>query len=157
MPSRAPSRLSRSTGDNGAYFVSPGITHIDCIHWVQPPAMPVAGRDVGRERERVGEERNDTAAPDTPGEARLVPSSWLPWSQGCLPCQGATRPPRASCLGAHPSHRSSLWHTQLGYEPLEIDPEDMTRFATEQPQLMASYSVSDAVATYYLYMKCVRP
>ena len=31
----------------------------------------------------------------------------------------------------------------------------MTRFALEQPQLMASYSVSDAVATYYLYMKYV--
>lgn len=31
----------------------------------------------------------------------------------------------------------------------------MTRFALEQPQLMSSYSVSDAVATYYLYMKYV--
>ena len=31
----------------------------------------------------------------------------------------------------------------------------MTRFAVEQPQLMSSYSVSDAVATYYLYMKYV--
>ena len=31
----------------------------------------------------------------------------------------------------------------------------MTRYALEQPQLMASYSVSDAVATYYLYMKYV--
>ena len=31
----------------------------------------------------------------------------------------------------------------------------MTRFAIEQPQLMSSYSVSDAVATYYLYMKYV--
>jgi hypothetical protein len=31
----------------------------------------------------------------------------------------------------------------------------MTRYAIEQPQLMASYSVSDAVATYYLFMKYV--
>ena len=31
----------------------------------------------------------------------------------------------------------------------------MTRFALEKPQLMSSYSVSDAVATYYLYMKYV--
>ena len=31
----------------------------------------------------------------------------------------------------------------------------MTRFAIEQPQLMSAYSVSDAVATYYLYMKYV--
>jgi len=31
----------------------------------------------------------------------------------------------------------------------------MTRYAIEQPQLMSSYSVSDAVATYYLFMKYV--
>jgi DNA polymerase elongation subunit (family B) len=31
----------------------------------------------------------------------------------------------------------------------------MTRFALEQPQTMAAYSVSDAVATYYLYQKYV--
>ncbi|KAJ2246871.1 DNA polymerase epsilon catalytic subunit, partial [Coemansia sp. RSA 454] len=45
----------------------------------------------------------------------------------------------------------------LGYNPMEIDPEDMTRFAAEQPQTLAQYSVSDAVATYYLYMKYVHP
>jgi DNA polymerase epsilon subunit 1 len=31
------------------------------------------------------------------------------------------------------------------------------RYAMEQPQLLAQYSVSDAVATYYLYMKYVNP
>jgi len=31
------------------------------------------------------------------------------------------------------------------------------RFAYEQPQTLAQYSVSDAVATYYLYMKYVHP
>ncbi|KAJ3423383.1 DNA polymerase epsilon catalytic subunit a [Anaeramoeba flamelloides] len=46
---------------------------------------------------------------------------------------------------------------KLGYDPLELDPEDMTLFATERPQELASYSVSDAVATYYLYMKYVHP
>ncbi|KAJ5074812.1 intein-containing DNA polymerase epsilon catalytic subunit a precursor [Anaeramoeba ignava] len=46
---------------------------------------------------------------------------------------------------------------KLGYEPLEIDPEDMTKFAHEQPQTLANYSVSDAVATYYLYLKYVHP
>jgi DNA polymerase epsilon subunit 1 len=30
-------------------------------------------------------------------------------------------------------------------------------YAIEQPQELASYSVSDAVATYYLYMKYVHP
>ncbi|GAA5795942.1 hypothetical protein HPULCUR_001307 [Helicostylum pulchrum] len=47
--------------------------------------------------------------------------------------------------------------TKLGYNPMELDPEDMTRFASEHPQILAQYSVSDAVATYYLYMKYVHP
>ncbi|CAH9070869.1 unnamed protein product [Cuscuta europaea] len=46
---------------------------------------------------------------------------------------------------------------KLGYDPLEVNPEDMVRFALERPQMMASYSVSDAVATYYLYMTYVHP
>ena len=36
---------------------------------------------------------------------------------------------------------------KLGYDPLELDPEEMVRFATEKPQMLANYSVSDAVAT----------
>ncbi len=44
---------------------------------------------------------------------------------------------------------------KLGYDPVEVDPEDMLRLASEKPKHMASYSVSDAVATYYLYMKYV--
>lgn len=40
---------------------------------------------------------------------------------------------------------------KLGYDPVEVDPEDMIQFAREKPDHMASYSVSDAVATYYLY------
>lgn len=46
---------------------------------------------------------------------------------------------------------------KLGYDPVELDPELMTPYAIEQPQLLAQYSVSDAVATYYLYMKYVNP
>ncbi|KAI4291287.1 DNA polymerase epsilon subunit 1 [Pancytospora philotis] len=46
---------------------------------------------------------------------------------------------------------------KLGYFPDEIDPEDMVRCAREEPQKLASYSVSDAVATYYLYTKYVQP
>ena len=46
---------------------------------------------------------------------------------------------------------------KLGYDPKEISPEDMLPFARERPQEMASYSVSDAVATYYLYMQYVHP
>ena len=46
---------------------------------------------------------------------------------------------------------------KLGYDPDELDPELMTRYANERPQTLAEYSVSDAVATYYLYMKYVHP
>lgn len=42
---------------------------------------------------------------------------------------------------------------KLGYNPVEVDPEKMMDMARAEPQAMASYSVSDAVATYYLYMK----
>ncbi|KAK2878133.1 DNA polymerase epsilon catalytic subunit, partial [Arthroderma sp. PD_2] len=46
---------------------------------------------------------------------------------------------------------------KLGYDPDELDPELMTIYASERPQTLAEYSVSDAVATYYLYMKYVHP
>lgn len=46
---------------------------------------------------------------------------------------------------------------KLGYDPDELDPELMTKYASEKPQTLAEYSVSDAVATYYLYMKYVHP
>ena len=40
---------------------------------------------------------------------------------------------------------------------LEMDPEDMSAFASTRPQDLASYSVSDALCTYYLYLKYVHP
>lgn len=46
---------------------------------------------------------------------------------------------------------------KLRYDPVELDPEEMCRLAVEEPQTLASYSVSDAVATYYLYQKYVHP
>lgn len=46
---------------------------------------------------------------------------------------------------------------KLGYDPDELDPELMTPYASEHPQILAKYSVSDAVATYFLYMKYVHP
>ncbi|KAJ4458914.1 putative DNA polymerase epsilon catalytic subunit A [Paratrimastix pyriformis] len=51
----------------------------------------------------------------------------------------------------------AVTRTKLGYDPLEIDPEDMTPFAREHPQQLANYSVSDAVSTWYLYRKYVHP
>lgn len=46
---------------------------------------------------------------------------------------------------------------KLGYNPIELDPELMTPYAYEKPQVLSEYSVSDAVATYYLYFKYVHP
>lgn len=45
----------------------------------------------------------------------------------------------------------------LGFEPEEIPPEEMMEAAEKRPHEMARYSVSDAVCTYYLYMKYVHP
>lgn len=44
---------------------------------------------------------------------------------------------------------------KLGYDPVEVDAEDMLALARDEPLKMASYSVSDAVATFYLYDKYV--
>ncbi|TMW61838.1 hypothetical protein Poli38472_010901 [Pythium oligandrum] len=44
---------------------------------------------------------------------------------------------------------------KLGYDPVEVDAEDMVPLARDDPHRMASYSVSDAVATFYLYDKYV--
>jgi DNA polymerase epsilon subunit 1 len=40
---------------------------------------------------------------------------------------------------------------------MKSDPEDMCRLAVEEPEIMSNYSVSDAVATFYLYQKYVHP
>lgn len=44
---------------------------------------------------------------------------------------------------------------KLKYSPMELSPEDMTPFARKRPQVLAQYSVSDAVATYFLYRKFI--
>lgn len=48
-------------------------------------------------------------------------------------------------------------NNRFRYDPVELDPEEMCKMAVEQPQVLSNYSVSDAVATYYLYMKYVHP
>lgn len=91
-------------------------------------------------------------------------------------------------MGSH--NLKAAAKAKLGYDPVELDPEEMCRMATEEPQVfkkkkepgkvlklnrflisflfspffplfspqtLATYSVSDAVATYYLYMKYVHP
>ena len=64
---------------------------------------------------------------------------------------------RDSYLPAGSQGLKAVTKAKLGYDPLELDPEEMVRFATEKPQTLASYSVSDAVATYYLYKNYVDP
>eukprot|EP00727_Mastigamoeba_balamuthi_P002173 m51a1_g11953 putative dna polymerase epsilon catalytic subunit a (2223) ;mRNA; r:757795-765860 len=52
----------------------------------------------------------------------------------------------------HGSHGlKAVTKAKLGYDPIELDPEDMTRLAAEEPQTLTAYSVSDAVATFYLF------
>ncbi|XP_073973254.1 DNA polymerase epsilon catalytic subunit 1 isoform X2 [Rhodnius prolixus] len=58
-------------------------------------------------------------------------------------------------VGSH--NLKAVAKAKLRYDPVELDPEDMCRMAVEQPQVLSNYSVSDAVATYYLYMKYVHP
>ena len=64
---------------------------------------------------------------------------------------------RDSYLPAGSQGLKAVAHAKLGYDPLELDPEEMTPLAQQDPQTLANYSVSDAVATYYLYMKYVHP
>lgn len=64
---------------------------------------------------------------------------------------------RDSYLPAGSHGLKSVTRAKLGYFPDEIDPEEMLPLARSEPRVLASYSVSDAVATYFLYVKYVHP
>ncbi|XP_068086023.1 DNA polymerase epsilon catalytic subunit 1 [Anabrus simplex] len=64
---------------------------------------------------------------------------------------------RDSYLPVGSQNLKAVAKAKLRYDPVELDPEDMCRLAAEEPQVLCNYSVSDAVATYYLYMKYVHP
>ncbi|XP_022098482.1 DNA polymerase epsilon catalytic subunit A-like [Acanthaster planci] len=64
---------------------------------------------------------------------------------------------RDSYLPVGSQNLKAATKAKLRYDPVELDPEEMCRMASEQPGALANYSVSDAVATYYLYMKYVHP
>ncbi|KAK3107356.1 hypothetical protein FSP39_012618, partial [Pinctada imbricata] len=64
---------------------------------------------------------------------------------------------RDSYLPVGSQNLKAVAKAKLRYNPVELDPEEMCRMASEEPQTLANYSVSDAVATYYLYMKYVHP
>ncbi|KAG5221120.1 DNA polymerase epsilon catalytic [Salix suchowensis] len=97
-------------------------------------------------------------------------------SRGCVHMDCFRWVKRDSYLPQGSQGLKAVTTAKLGYNPIELDPELMTplvlstcivsypfltfgldRYATEQPQVLAQYSVSDAVATYYLYMKYVHP
>ncbi|KAI5184513.1 DNA polymerase epsilon subunit 1 [Nematocida homosporus] len=64
---------------------------------------------------------------------------------------------RDSYLPAGSQGLKSVTKAKLGYFPDEIDPENMVLFASIKPKVLASYSVSDAIATHFLYLKYVHP
>ncbi|KAF4566262.1 DNA polymerase epsilon catalytic subunit [Pleurotus pulmonarius] len=78
-------------------------------------------------------------------------------SRGCVHMDCFRWVKRDSYLPQGSQGLKAVTTAKLGYNPIELDPELMTPYATEQPQVLAQYSVSDAVATYYLYMKYVHP
>lgn len=64
---------------------------------------------------------------------------------------------RDSYLPAGSHGLKAVSTSKLGYHPVELDPELMMQSARDDPHRLAQYSVSDAAATYYLYMKYVHP
>lgn len=118
---------------NGDYFDWP---------FVEKRAM-ILGLDMGKEISMRGEP-DDRPTKQTKGRAAchmdvfhwVTRDSYLP--QGSRGLKAVTR-------------------VLLGFEPEEIPPEEMMAAAKERPDEMAKYSVSDAVCTYYLYMKYVHP
>ncbi|KAJ8035463.1 DNA polymerase epsilon catalytic subunit A [Holothuria leucospilota] len=78
-------------------------------------------------------------------------------SRACIHMDAFRWVKRDSYLPVGSQNLKAATKAKLRYDPIELDPEEMCRMASEQPQVLASYSVSDAVATYYLYMKYVHP
>ncbi|KAL6267362.1 hypothetical protein P5V15_000437 [Pogonomyrmex californicus] len=64
---------------------------------------------------------------------------------------------RDSYLPVGSQNLKAVAKAKLRYDPVELDPEDMCRLALEEPETLANYSVSDAVATFYLYQKYIHP
>ena len=88
------------------------------------------------------------------GHGEAVPLAVLPgWTAGCTS--------RLHCWSPRPLSRCRLGGcphtTALRRAPMYCLPVPQLRLAAEKPQDMASYSVSDAVSTYYLYMTYIHP
>lgn len=87
---------------------------------------------------------------------------WLADTAQCLHWCGVLYPQHAqnkdpnTCI---PGQRGlkAVTKVKLGYDPVEVPPEEMLAMATSDPQGFAAYSVSDAVSTYYLYHTYIHP
>ena len=91
----------------------------------------------------------------TPPTPDLGPGEWRSRTAVHMDCLHWVN--RDSYLPQGSRGLKAVTKSKLGYDPVEVDPEDMVRYAAEKPQTMAAYSVSDAVATYYLYMTYIHP
>jgi len=63
---------------------------------------------------------------------------------------------RDSYLPQGSQNLKEVTRKKLQYNPVELDPELMVEYAYRRPSELATYSVSDAVATYYLFKKYVQ-
>lgn len=78
-------------------------------------------------------------------------------SRNCIHMDAFRWVKRDSYLPVGSQNLKAVTKAKLRYDPVEVEPELMCKMAREQPQQLANYSVSDAVSTYYLYMKYVHP
>ncbi|OQR98917.1 DNA polymerase epsilon catalytic subunit [Achlya hypogyna] len=112
---------------NGDFFDWPFVEARALVHGID------MGREIGISKDRNGEYRGKCAV-HMDAFCWVKRDSYLP--QGSQGLKAVTK-------------------YKLGYDPVEVDPEEMTALAMSDPLKMASYSVSDAVATFYLYDKYV--
>ncbi|CAD6189723.1 unnamed protein product, partial [Caenorhabditis auriculariae] len=78
-------------------------------------------------------------------------------SRNCIHMDAYRWVKRDSYLPVGSQNLKAVTKAKLRYDPVEVEPELMCKMARELPQHLANYSVSDAVSTYYLYMKYVHP
>jgi hypothetical protein len=79
--------------------------------------------------------------------------------QSALPCQllCPAQPLIAALDHTHACHATDLQPALRVCVCVSVVTGLQVRLASERPQDMASYSVSDAVSTYYLYMTYIHP
>lgn len=76
-------------------------------------------------------------------------------SRNCIHMDAFRWVKRDSYLPVGSQNLKAVTRAKLRYDPVEVEPELMCKMAREEPQHLANYSVSDAVSTYYLYIKYV--